>query len=200
MMLETNTAILLTMLVPALATVTNMVFRDRENLRDGLTFVAAVVTFILVLIIHANTGGAQTETNVLFTVMPGLTMAFNVEPLGLLFATIASGLWIVTHIFGIGYMRGNNEGHHARFFSAFSFAIADEDRAGLRDRGETYRAPHVVGEHEERAAHRNHASVRSHAVHDRAHGVLSNTEVHLLALGGLTSKLVGALEQGAGIA
>ena len=122
-MIETHTAILLTMLVPALATVTNLLLRDRENLRDGTTFIAAVITFILVLIIHANTGGAQTDTNVLFTVMPGLTMAFNVEPLGLLFATIASGLWIVTHIFGIGYMRGNNEKKHARFFACFSFAI-----------------------------------------------------------------------------
>ncbi|MBL4891806.1 MAG: hypothetical protein JKX91_08285 [Rhizobiaceae bacterium] len=45
-MIETHTAILLTMLVPALATVTNLLLRDRENLRDGTTFIAAVITFI----------------------------------------------------------------------------------------------------------------------------------------------------------
>ena len=38
--------------------------------------------------------------------MPGLEIAFNVEPLGLLFAVLASGLWMVTHLYGIGYMRG----------------------------------------------------------------------------------------------
>jgi multicomponent Na+:H+ antiporter subunit D len=56
--------------------------------------------------------------------MPGLDLAFNVEPLGLLFAIVASGLWILTHLYGVGYMRGNNESHHARFFACFSFAIA----------------------------------------------------------------------------
>ena len=50
---------------------------------------------------------------------PGIDIAFNVEPLGLLFAIIASGLWILTHIYGVGYMRGNNEQHHARFFACF---------------------------------------------------------------------------------
>ncbi len=61
---------------------------------------------------------------VLFEVLPGLDLAFNVEPLGLLFAIVASGLWMVTHIYGIGYMRGNNESHHARFFACFSLAIS----------------------------------------------------------------------------
>ena len=60
----------------------------------------------------------------LFEVLPGLDLAFNVEPLGLLFAIVASGLWMVTHIYGIGYMRGNEESHHARFFACFSLAIS----------------------------------------------------------------------------
>ncbi|MEL6947501.1 MAG: proton-conducting transporter membrane subunit, partial [Pseudomonadota bacterium] len=34
-----------------------------------------------------------------------------------------SGLWTVTHIYGVGYMRGNNEKNHARFFACFAFAI-----------------------------------------------------------------------------
>jgi len=37
---------------------------------------------------------------------------------------VASGLWILTHLYGIGYMRGNNESHHTRFFASFSLAIA----------------------------------------------------------------------------
>jgi multicomponent Na+:H+ antiporter subunit D len=41
-----------------------------------------------------------------------------------MFAIIASGLWILTHIYGVGYMRGNNEQHHARFFACFSIAIS----------------------------------------------------------------------------
>lgn len=122
--MDTNTAILLTMLIPTFAGVSNLILRDQPNLRDGVTLVAAIVTFACVLTILANVGNATTAHLVLFSVMPGLDMAFNVEPLGLLFAIVASGLWILTHLYGVGYMRGNHEDHHARFFSAFSIAIA----------------------------------------------------------------------------
>ena len=122
--METNTAILLTILIPTAASLTNFVFRNQPNLRDGLTLAAAVATFLSVLNILSNVGNTTTPQFALFEVLPGLDLAFNVEPLGLLFAIVASGLWIITHLYGIGYMRGNNEDHHARFFACFSIAIA----------------------------------------------------------------------------
>jgi multicomponent Na+:H+ antiporter subunit D len=112
------------MLIPAGSVVTNILFRNRPNLRDGLTLTAAVATFLTVLLILAKVGNGTTEQLVLFEVFPGLDLAFNVEPLGLLFAIVASGLWIVTHLYGIGYMRGNKEKDHARFFACFSLAIS----------------------------------------------------------------------------
>ncbi|MEP2092856.1 MAG: monovalent cation/H+ antiporter subunit D family protein [Paracoccaceae bacterium] len=122
--MDTNTAIVLSMLIPAAATVSNMVLRNSPDLRDAVTFAASLATFGVVLTILSNVGSGTTEPYVLWAVMPGLDLAFNVEPLGLLFAIVASGLWILTHIYAIGYMRGNNEEHHARFFACFSFAIA----------------------------------------------------------------------------
>ena len=117
--MDTSLAILLSMLLPAAAVVTNLLFRKSPNLRDGLTLGAAIATFIVVLNILTNVGNTTTATFVLLKVMPGLELAFNVEPLGMMFAILASGLWIVTHIYGIGYMRGNNEDDHARFFACF---------------------------------------------------------------------------------
>ena len=121
--MDTSTAILLSMILPAVAVVLNLVLRSRDNLRDGLTFVIAAATFAVVLTILYNVGCQTTEPLVLFEVLPGLDLAFNVEPLGLMFALLASGLWIVTHIYAIGYMRTNKENNHARFFACFSFAI-----------------------------------------------------------------------------
>ena len=121
--MDTSTAILLSMILPAVAVVLNLVLRSRDNLRDGLTFVIAAATFAVVLTIFYNVGCQTTEPLVLFEVLPGLDLAFNVEPLGLMFALLASGLWIVTHIYAIGYMRTNKEKNHARFFACFSFAI-----------------------------------------------------------------------------
>lgn len=122
--MDTNTAILCSMLFPALATATNLILRDQPNLRDGVTLAAAIATFLSVLSILSGVGNATTETFALFQILPGLDFAFHVEPLGLLFALVASGLWIVTHLYAIGYMRGNHEDNHPRFFACFSFAIA----------------------------------------------------------------------------
>ena len=121
--MDTSLAILLSMLLPATAVVANLIFRNSPNLRDGLTLGAAIATFLVVLNILATVGNTTTDTFVLLEVMPGLALAFNVEPLGMMFAILASALWIVTHVYGIGYMRGNNEDDQARFFACFSFAI-----------------------------------------------------------------------------
>ena len=121
--METNTLIALALLLPILAMVGNMAFKTLPNLRDLFTLLCAVLTFGSVLGILSNVGNGTSETVALFDVLPGLPIAFSVEPLGLLFAIVASGLWIVTHIYGVGYMRGNNESHHARFFASFSLAI-----------------------------------------------------------------------------
>lgn len=122
--METWVAITLSIVIPMLAMVGNMVLRARENLRDGMTLAAAIATFASVLVVLANEGSGTSEKMLLAEVMPGIEIAFHVEPLGLMFALIASGLWILTHLYGIGYMRGNNEKNHARFFACFSFAIA----------------------------------------------------------------------------
>lgn len=124
-MMDTNTAILASMAIPLLACISNLLHGEaRPGLRDGITLLAAIATFGCVLSILLGNGGAPTETFTLLTVMPGLEVAFNVEPLGLMFALIASGLWVVVHLYAIGYMRGNNEDNHARFFAAFCFSIA----------------------------------------------------------------------------
>ena len=42
----------------------------------------------------------------------------------MLFALIASGLWIVNSLYSIGYMRGNGEAHQTRFYVCFALALA----------------------------------------------------------------------------
>ena len=38
----------------------------------------------------------------LIELLPGVALAFEIEPLGLLFALVASGLWILTSCYSIG--------------------------------------------------------------------------------------------------
>jgi multicomponent Na+:H+ antiporter subunit D len=67
---------------------------------------------------------APPPTLSLIQVMPELALRFEVEPLGMLFALVASGLWIVNSIYSIGYMRSNREAHQTRFYVCFALALA----------------------------------------------------------------------------
>jgi multicomponent Na+:H+ antiporter subunit D len=56
--------------------------------------------------------------------MPGLPLAFSLEPLGMVFGLLASGLWIVIAIYAAGYMRAAGEAHQTRFAIFFMLAMA----------------------------------------------------------------------------
>ena len=95
-----------------------------ENLRDGFTVLIGIATFSQVLqLIGPVMGGARPEFR-LTDWMSGLGLGFEVEPLGLLFALVASGLWILTSLYGFGYMRGHDEPNQTRFFTCFALAIS----------------------------------------------------------------------------
>ena len=41
----------------------------------------------------------------------------------MLFAALASGLWLINSLYSIGYMRGNKEQHQTRFYTCFAIAL-----------------------------------------------------------------------------
>lgn len=93
------------------------------NLREAISTVATLLTFGVVLTLYpAVRAGERPELPVL-EVMEGLELSFTLEPLGMLYALVASGLWIVTSLYAIGYMRGHHEKHQTRFFACFALAI-----------------------------------------------------------------------------
>ena len=115
--------ILLSMGVPLAASLVCLLLPKQNNLRDGLTLLSSLVLFAIVIAILTAFNNGQEIALDLMSFQPGLSIAFKIEPLGLVFALVASSLWILTHIYGVGYMRGNNEKNHARFFASFAFAL-----------------------------------------------------------------------------
>jgi multicomponent Na+:H+ antiporter subunit D len=95
-----------------------------ENLRDAWTVVVGLLTFGAVTRLIAPVMAGARPSIELPNWMAGLGLGFEVEPLGLLFALVASGLWVVTSIYGFGYMRGHNEKNQTRFFTCFAIAIS----------------------------------------------------------------------------
>ena len=93
------------------------------NPREAVTLILAATLFLLVLSLIPHVTAGYHPTMQLMEVMPGISLALEVEPLGLLFALIASGLWIVTSVYSIGYMRGNKESHQTRYYICFAIAL-----------------------------------------------------------------------------
>ena len=111
-------------LVSALAIGPILWFRNRPNWREACTLVAAFIKFGLVLsMLPAVTEGKILEFTI-WPLMPEMPLRFRVDSFGLLFALVASSLWIVTTIFSIGYMRGLNEHAQTRFYVCFALALS----------------------------------------------------------------------------
>lgn len=99
-------------------------FHRAPNLREAVSVATAVLLFLCVAsLLPEILEGARPSVR-LIEVLPGLALGFSIEPLGMLFALIASGLWIVTSVYSIGYMRGNEEAHQTRFYVCFALSLA----------------------------------------------------------------------------
>ncbi|MDP3514658.1 MAG: monovalent cation/H+ antiporter subunit D family protein [Sulfuritalea sp.] len=119
-----ETVILVALALPLLGAIGIVLAGKSPNLREGVTLVTALGLFACVVqLLDPVLTGARPAVSLLEP-LPGLPIAFRVEPLGMLFALIASGLWIVNSIYSIGYMRGNDEKHQTRFYVCFALAIA----------------------------------------------------------------------------
>lgn len=123
-MISANYAMFLALFLPAGAVVLLGALREFPVMRDIVHVGTAVITFSLVVLLLIDFQNGEVAHLLLFEVMPGLPIYFALEPLGLVFALLASGLWIVISIYAVGYMRANGEEHQTRFAMFFTLAVA----------------------------------------------------------------------------
>jgi multicomponent Na+:H+ antiporter subunit D len=126
------TAMIAALILPLVAALLVALIGERApDARDGSMVVVAILTFGVVCTLLGSfdpavgfqaVGGSAIGFDVV-EVLPGLTLGFSLEPLGMLFSMVASGLWILTTIYAIGYMRGHAESNQTRFFACFGLAI-----------------------------------------------------------------------------
>jgi len=112
------------LLVPSLGAVGIALAGRWPNLRETVTLGSAALLFVCVLALLPQILAGSRPQLFALELLPGIALGFRVEPLGMLFALIASGLWIVNSIYSIGYMRGNEEPHQTRFYVCFALALA----------------------------------------------------------------------------
>ena len=94
------------------------------DLRETMTLVTAgSLLFCVLSLLGPVLAGAQPRLS-LVQMLPGIALALRIEPLGMLFALVASGLWVVNSLYSIGYMRANREAQQTRFYVCFALALA----------------------------------------------------------------------------
>jgi multicomponent Na+:H+ antiporter subunit D len=119
-----STLIALAILLPLAGAVLIGLTGRWPNLRETVTLVTAGALALCVWTLLPEVAAGGRPSLVVGEMMPGFAIAFEVEPLGMLFAALASLLWIVNSVYSIGYMRGNREKHQTRFYACFAIALA----------------------------------------------------------------------------
>ena len=110
-------------LVPAVGILAIVASRRNPNVREGSTIVSALVTFgVVASLVPAALAGTPHVTR-LGTLVPGIDITLRADPLGMIFALVASLLWLVTSFYSIGYMRGLDEHSQTRYFAAFAGSV-----------------------------------------------------------------------------
>ncbi|HSL90219.1 MAG TPA: monovalent cation/H+ antiporter subunit D family protein [Ignavibacteriaceae bacterium] len=109
----------------SLAVVPLIILSDKSpNLREFWTIAAAVIKFILVVsLLPAALEGKEAVYSIL-EISPGIELALKADQFGIFFALIASGLWIFTSFYSIGYVRCNKEKKQTRYFASFAVCLS----------------------------------------------------------------------------
>ena len=121
--LTSETLIWLSLLIPSIGAVLIWLTRKLDNVRETMTFVTALSLLAIVITLLVRIMNDERPEFTLLEMLPGLSIHFSVEPLGMLFACIAAILWPINSLYSIGYMRGNKEKHQTRFYIFFAIAI-----------------------------------------------------------------------------
>lgn len=118
-----SASLLLPLVVTLVAPFAILLARRNENMREGVSFVAALLAFGSVLRLAPGVLEGTIYTYTLTTLLPGISISFCADGLAMVFALIATFLWGLATSYNIGYMRGLKEHAQTRYYCCFAVAI-----------------------------------------------------------------------------
>ncbi|TDI23973.1 MAG: monovalent cation/H+ antiporter subunit D family protein [Acidobacteria bacterium] len=93
-------------------------------LRESCTFGAGIIKLALVAsMLPVVLAGGVVESSRL-SLLPGVSLHLRADPLGLLFALVASTLWLLTSVYSVGYMRAAGDENQTGYFSSFALCVS----------------------------------------------------------------------------
>ncbi len=115
--------LLIPILITGLSPLFVYLFRKNINQREGASFAAGIATFAYILTFVPTVLSGKVAIYTLFTILPGMEVKFCMDGLGIIFALVASFLWILATSYNIGYMRSLDEHAQTRYYFCFAVAI-----------------------------------------------------------------------------
>ncbi|BDX05255.1 proton-conducting transporter membrane subunit [Planctobacterium marinum] len=121
--MSTTNLLLTTFALPLILIALILLFRKQPNLREAASIGVGILVFVCNLMLLQHWLTTEEISFTLFTLFPGVTIAFDIEPLGMIFALVASALWPVTTLYALGYMRAHHEPRQTQFYCFFALSI-----------------------------------------------------------------------------
>lgn len=118
-----NSCLLLAVIIPLLGSLVVMTLKSNPNLREAISSCASVLLFIVILSFIPALRSGKTLIYPLFELLPGLSITLRADGFSMIFAMVASSLWIIAVFYSMGYMRAHDEPCQTRFNACFALAI-----------------------------------------------------------------------------
>jgi multicomponent Na+:H+ antiporter subunit D len=123
-MVTTSYMPLAAILISLVAIIFIIALSKKPNLREAVTILAAIGKLAIILSMLPAIQDSRYPALNLIELAPGIQFALKVDEAGMIFALLASSLWLVTSFYSIGYMRKLDEKRQTRFYASFALCLS----------------------------------------------------------------------------
>lgn len=96
----------------------------RPNLRESWTILAALGKAAIVFSMLPTVLSGKVLETTPFHIAAGISLHLRVDATGIIFAALASSLWVITSFYSIGYMRKLQEEHQTGYYASFALCLS----------------------------------------------------------------------------
>lgn len=115
--------LLYALLAPLIGSLLVMRCGKYPDLREGVSALASLTMFGIVLSMVPDVLAGNRLVYNLFNILPGVTVTLRADAFSMIFAVVASFLWMLAVFYSMGYMRGLQEHAQTRFNACFALAL-----------------------------------------------------------------------------
>jgi multicomponent Na+:H+ antiporter subunit D len=110
--------------VPAITAALIALLRRHPSIRDATLLIGAVITFGIIVAMLPSVLAGDVPTTSLGQLVPGAELSLAADGMGMIFALLASFLWVLAGSYALGYMRGDGAAHQTRFYAFYALCLA----------------------------------------------------------------------------